>query len=181
MQWLSSNDYLCYKCNVNVINRGGTISQRCQFVQGWTLSFCSQWPRGASRFGKLLARLADKIITYWTKACDIPTISNLNTSQHTCCHRKPTSLLKKLNCYHCIVLFRVSYWYTQSYNDVIKIIKSKRAITMIMIQITDMCRRRVSRMIPTSHRCVVQAQATILAQENHLKATIGNQFTITLT
>ena len=32
--------------------------------------------RGASRFGKLLARLADigdKIITYWTKACDIPT------------------------------------------------------------------------------------------------------------
>ena len=48
--------------------------------------------QGASRFGKLLARLTDKIITYWTKACDIPTISNLNTSQHTCCHRKPTSL-----------------------------------------------------------------------------------------
>ena len=36
--------------------------------------------RGASRFGKLLARLTDKIITYWTTACDIPTISNLNTS-----------------------------------------------------------------------------------------------------
>ena len=36
--------------------------------------------RGASRFGKLLARLADKIITYWTTAYDIRTISNLNTS-----------------------------------------------------------------------------------------------------
>ena len=36
---------------------------------------------GASRFGKLLARLTDKIITYWTTACDIPTISNLNVHQ----------------------------------------------------------------------------------------------------
>ena len=66
--------------------------------------------RGASRFGKLLARLTDKIITYWTTACDIPTISNLNTSKHTCCHRKPARLLKKLR-------FFVSTFYVHEDKD----------------------------------------------------------------
>ena len=49
-------------------------------LPGHDIKLLKPLARGASRFGKLLARLTDKIITYWTTACDIPTISNLNTS-----------------------------------------------------------------------------------------------------
>ena len=53
----------------------------CQpLYSGHDIKLLKPLARGASRFGKLLARLTDKIITYWTTACDIPTISNLNTS-----------------------------------------------------------------------------------------------------
>ena len=73
-------------------------------LQGWTLSFCSQWPEGPVDLGSYWPdwpiKSQHNYSFYWTKACDIPAIiTHHNTYTSASTHMlspETNELLKRL-------------------------------------------------------------------------------------